>query len=129
MMRLKGAIAVLLLCSATALAEETQPQPAQSSELELFSLESQMEQSVSTSTKTEQRAAQTPAVITVVTAEEIQQRGYTSLADVLRAVPGFYDVYDGVHHNVGVRGISGGEDADGNVIKLMIDGHPVDYRP
>jgi len=110
-------------------AQEGPPAPAPSSELELFSLESQMEQSVSTSTKTEQRAAQTPAVVTVVTSDEIQARGYTSLADVLRAVPGFYDVYDGVHHNIGVRGVNGGENAAGNVIKLMIDGHPVDYRP
>jgi iron complex outermembrane receptor protein len=100
-----------------------------SSELDLFSLDSQMEQSVSTSTKTEQRAAQTPAVVTVITAEEIQARGYTSLADVLRAVPGFYDAYDLVHHNIGVRGINGGENAAGNVIKVMIDGQPVDYRP
>jgi outer membrane receptor for ferrienterochelin and colicins len=136
-----GALAVLLAWTTTVAAQEpttTSPPPpppppaaapAQSSELELFSLESQMEQSVSTSTKTEQRAAQTPAVVTVVTAEEIQARGYTCLADVLRAIPGFYDAYDLVHHNIGVRGINGGENAAGNVIKVMIDGHPVDYRP
>src|SRR4051812_22917934 len=130
MMQRQGVLAMLLMCGASALAQEAQPQPpAGSSELELFSLESQMEQSVSTSTKTEQRAAQTPAVGTGVRAEEFQQRGYTSLAEVLRAVPGFYDVYAGVHHNVGLRGINGGEQAAGNVIKLMIDGHPVDYRP
>jgi iron complex outermembrane receptor protein len=44
-------------------------------------------------------------------------------------VPGFYDVYDGTTHNVGIRGINGGENASGNVVKLMIDGQPVDYRP
>src|SRR5437660_871094 len=95
-------VALLLTLSSTVAAQEPPPAapssptppPAQSSELELFSLESQMEQSVSTSTKTEQRAAQTPAVVTVVTADEIQARGYSSLADVLRAIPGFYDAFD-----------------------------------
>jgi iron complex outermembrane receptor protein len=96
------------------------------SELDLDSL---LEQPIVASTKTQQRTAQAPAVITVVSFEEIQARGYTTLAEVLRAVPGFYDVYDGVTHNVGVRGINGGAQASGNVIKLMIDGQPVDYRP
>jgi iron complex outermembrane receptor protein len=117
-----------LLASRPTRAQEPEAPPP-SSERELFNLESQFEQLVATSTKTTQRAAETPAVVTVVSADEIQQRGYTSLAEVLRAIPGFYDVYDHVHHNIGVRGINGGEDAAGNVIKLMIDGHPVDYRP
>jgi iron complex outermembrane receptor protein len=44
-------------------------------------------------------------------------------------MPGFYDVYDLVRHNFGIRGINGGMGASGNVIKLMIDGQPVDFRP
>ena len=48
---------------------------------------------------------------------------------MLRTVPGFYDVHDLVTHNVGVRGVNGGARASGNVIKLMIDGMPVDFRP
>lgn len=98
-------------------------------ELKAMDLESLLELTVSSSTKTEQRSGQAPAVVTVVTAEEIAGRGYTSLAEVLRAVPGFYDVYDLVFHNVGIRGVNGGARASGNVLKLMIDGHPVDYRP
>jgi iron complex outermembrane receptor protein len=134
MTRLATAIAIWvtilgIVGSALAQPQESAPPAPAGNEMELFSLESQMEQSVSTSTKTEQRAAQTPAVVTVVTAEEIQARGYTSLAEILRSIPGFYDVYDLVHHNVGVRGINGGEGAAGSVIKVMIDGHPVDYRP
>ena len=95
----------------------------------MVELDSQLTGMVVSSTKRAQRASQTPAVITVVSADEIQARGYTSLADVLRSVPGFYDVYDLVNHNMGVRGINGGARASGNVIKLMIDGHPVDFRP
>ncbi|MEW5851012.1 MAG: TonB-dependent receptor [Myxococcota bacterium] len=98
-------------------------------ELAVLDLESLLDVEIYSSTKTSQRGASAPAVVTVVTADEIRDRGYTSLADVLRTVPGFYDVYDLVSHNVGVRGINGGRNAGGSVIKLMIDNHPVDYRP
>jgi outer membrane receptor protein involved in Fe transport len=122
-----------LLSAVTASAEKAAEKPAaaadQESELQIFQLETQLEQSVVSSTKSEQRSAEAPAVITVVTSDEIRDRGYTSLAEILRWVPGFYDVYDGVTHNVGVRGINGGIDASGDLIKVMIDGHPVDYRP
>jgi iron complex outermembrane receptor protein len=101
----------------------------QESELALFQLDSAMSQSVSSATGSQTRASEAPAVITVITREEIEVRGYRSLADALRTVPGFYDVFDGVTHNVGVRGINAGLGASGSIIKLMIDGLPVDYRP
>ena len=95
----------------------------------MVEFEDQLSQMVVSITKTAQRAEKAPAVITVVSADEIQARGYRTLADVLRTVPNFYDVYDLVTHNVGVRGVNGGARASGNVIKVMIDGMPVDFRP
>ncbi len=97
-------------------------------ELMQLDLESLLELKVVSSTKTEQRSGQSPAVITVITGEELRGRGYRTLAEALRSIPGFYDVYDLVTHNVGIRGVNGGARAGGNVLKLMIDGHPVDYR-
>ncbi len=96
---------------------------------EMLSVESQLQEMVVSSTRTATRASQVPAVVTVVTADEIQSRALVDLAGVLRTVPGFYDVHDLVTHNIGVRGVSGGLRASGNVIKLMIDGVAVDYRP
>ncbi len=92
-------------------------------------LESQLNEMVVSSTKVAQRATQAPAVITVIKADEIQARGYTSLADLLRSVPGFHSIYDFTTHNVGIRGVSGGVRASGNVLKLMIDGQAVSFRP
>lgn len=103
--------------------------PEEGQAIEDIDLEDLLNQPIVSSTKAEETAARTPAVVTVITSDEIRARGYTTLADVLRTVPGFYDVYDGVSHNVGVRGINGGARASGNVIKLMIDGQPVDFRP
>ena len=92
-------------------------------------MESQLKEMVVSTTRTAIRASQSPAVITVVTAEEIQTRGLSDLAAILRTVPGFYDVADLTTHNVGVRGVNGGLRASGNVIKVMIDGVAVDFRP
>lgn len=96
---------------------------------EMLSMESQLQDLVVSTTRTAIRASQSPAVVTVVTAEEIQARGLTDLAAILRTVPGFYDVSDLTTHNLGVRGINGGLRAAGNVIKVMIDGVAVDFRP
>ena len=104
------------------------PRTPHEDDFEAIEVDSQMEQPVISSTKLPKRAASVPAVVTVINAVEIQARGYTSLAEILRGVPGFYDVYDLVTHNVGVRGINGGAQASGNVLKLMIDGQPVDFR-
>jgi outer membrane receptor for ferrienterochelin and colicins len=128
------AVAAILLAALPARSQDT---PATGNEAdyfmqldtELYKLGSSLTDSVVSSTKTAQRGAETPAVITIVTAEEIRWRGYGSLAEILRSVPGFYDVYDLVTHNVGVRGINGGARASGGIIKVMIDGHPVDFRP
>ena len=92
-------------------------------------MESQLKELVVSTTRTAMRASQSPAVVTVVTAEEIQTRGLADLAAILRTVPGFYDVHDLTTHNLGVRGINGGLRAAGNVIKVMIDGVAVDFRP
>ena len=96
---------------------------------EMLSMESQLKEMVVSTTRTAVRVSKSPAVVTVVTAEEIQTRGLTDLAGILRTVPGFYDVSDLTTHNLGVRGINGGLRASGNVIKVMIDGVAVDFRP
>lgn len=98
-------------------------------DIEHVTLEDLLNRTVTTATRSGETVRESPAVITVVTRDEILRRGLLSLADILRTVPGFYDVYDLVTHNVGVRGINGGVRASGSVIKVMIDGHPVHFRP
>lgn len=83
---------------------------------------------VETATKTEQRAEQAPAIVTVVTRDEIRRWGYRSVAEALTHVVGFYVVDDHIVPNVAVRGVSGGLRAESGIIKLMIDGHTVAFR-
>ncbi len=113
--------------SASAWAQEQAPEAPHA--IEELDLQELLALPIVSSSKVEQRAGQAPAVVTVVTDDDIKNRGYSSLAEILRVVPGFYDVYDQVTHNVGVRGINGGARASGNVLKVMIDGEPVDFRP
>lgn len=71
-----------------------------------------------------QKVADTPASITIVTAEEIKRYGYRTLADVLRNVPGFYISSDRNANSVGVRGFGPPGDYNSRIL-LLVDGHRV----
>jgi iron complex outermembrane receptor protein len=83
---------------------------------------------VSTASKTAERVADAPAIITVITAEEIARWGYRSVAEALQHVTGFYLIDDHVLPNAGVRGVAGGLGAESGSIKVMIDGASVAFR-
>lgn len=84
---------------------------------------------VGVATKREQSTQEAPAVVDVITREEIAERGYMSVSEALRTVPGFYVVDDHLLPNVGVRGLSSGQRSWSRIMKVMIDGQPVPYRP
>jgi len=68
-----------------------------------------------------QQVSDVPSQVTIVTSEEIKLYGYRTLADVLRASPGFYVYNDRNYSYFGVRGFKSG---DFNTrILLLIDGH------
>ena len=83
---------------------------------------------VSTATKTAESIDDAPAIITVVTREDIRRWGYRDVADVLNHTVGFFSIDDHILPNVAVRGMSGGLGAESGVIKVMIDGRTVAYR-
>jgi iron complex outermembrane receptor protein len=70
-----------------------------------------------------------PANVFTILGSEIADHGWRSLAEVLANVPGMYIVDDYVSYNVSVRGASGGLRAGTRIIKVMINGVDVNFRP
>jgi outer membrane receptor protein involved in Fe transport len=71
----------------------------------------------------------TSANVYSITRNEIARHGWRSVAEALATVPGLYVVEDLVHPSVGVRGVTGGLAAGTRIVKVMIDGHAVNFRP
>ncbi|HKQ68440.1 MAG TPA: TonB-dependent receptor plug domain-containing protein, partial [Polyangiaceae bacterium] len=110
-------------------AAQTSASDSDLQELESLSLEVLLETKVVTATKTARTVEEAPAVVSVVTREDIARWGYQSLSEALQHVVGFYIIDDHAIANAGVRGISGGLFGESSGIKLMIDGHSVAFRP
>ena len=96
---------------------------------EEIDLEALFDTEIEVATKRAQSLVEAPAVVSVVTADEIRERGYLSIAEALRALPGFYVVDDYLAPSVGVRGLPSGQRAWSRIMKVMVDGHPIAYRP
>lgn len=79
-------------------------------------------------TKTKQTVAEAPAIMTVVTKEEIRSRGYRSVAEILHHTLGFYIVDDHMIPNLGIRGVAGGFMGESGTVKVMIDGQSVAFH-
>jgi outer membrane receptor for ferrienterochelin and colicins len=71
-----------------------------------------------------QRLTEAPASVTVVTATDIENFGWRTLADVLKSVRGFHVTYDRNYSYVGVRGFGRPTDYNNRVL-LLVDGHRV----
>ncbi len=97
-------------------------------ELEELALEDLLNLTVVTSTKKEERTGESPAVVMVLSREELRRAGHQSVAEALAQVPGLVVSTDHVFHNVGVRGITGGIRGGNRHIKFMINGQPMAYR-
>ncbi len=84
---------------------------------------------VVTPTKRVQKPSEAPAVIAVITCRDLREHGYTSVAEALRAVPGVAVIDDHTYQHIGVRGIFGEFDTPNDIIRVMINGQPVSFRP
>ncbi|MDT8406132.1 MAG: TonB-dependent receptor [Methylococcales bacterium] len=80
--------------------------------------------SVYTASKHEQPVTQAPAMVSVVTYDEIQKFGYRSLADILASMTGVFTSYDRVYQRVGIRGFNRPGDFNYRLL-MMVDGHRI----
>jgi len=69
-----------------------------------------------------QSAREAPARVTVITRDEITRFGYRTLAEALRAVPGFYLSGDRNYDHIGLRGFLRPNDFNDRIL-LLVNGH------
>ena len=91
-----------------------------------LSLEELMNESVTSVSKKETRLGESPAAIAVVTSEDIQRTGHTTLPELLRLVPGM-DVAR-IHGNEWALTARGFNDQYANKLLVLMDGRTV-YSP
>jgi outer membrane receptor protein involved in Fe transport len=108
-----------LLCAETTLAQVAQPDLSRMSLEDLVKIQVD---TVSGASKFLEKATDVPASITIVTAEEIRQFGYRTLADVLQSVRGFNVIYDRNYSYVGIRGFLKSGDYNARIL-FLLDGH------
>lgn len=108
------------IVGATASAQERDPSRKPAPDLSTLDLEQLLQvEIVYAASKREQKLREAPSAVSVVTADEIKQHGYRTLADVLRSVPSFYVTYDRNYSYVGVRGFARPGDYSSRVLLLV----------
>jgi outer membrane receptor protein involved in Fe transport len=124
-------LAVLVL-AAPGSAWADDPPPAEDGAAGAFldlSLEDLLNLKVTTASGDEEERSLASANVTVITSADIERRRWRSLEEILREVPGLYVVDDHALPSVGVREVTPGFRAGTRIIKIMIDGYAVSFRP
>ncbi len=117
--------------ASTPAAAESEPPPVTTQSGNLWSFLSQEREAAevfSSATKTQLKLTETPAIVSVITAAMMQDRGYRSVGEALRALAGITLNEDLIVPDVSMRGINSGLRGGSSILKVMINGHPTQYR-
>ncbi len=100
------------------------------SETSIFdlTLEELLEMEIVSATRSLQKLSTAPAIINVITEQQIKERGYSTVAEAIGSLPGIDFIDDHFQQNIGVRGVNGGLRAWSRIVKVMIDNQAVSYR-
>jgi len=120
-----GLVLILILFLPIQISAQKQVKPK---ELFKMPLEELMDiKVVTTVTKHEQTVEEAPAIVTVITDEQIKNRGYRSIVELLKDVLGI-DIIDNVARvEIGMRGINNKSDY-GKHILFLLDGHDMGWK-
>ena len=114
---LAGVLGILLACAASSFAQVRE-------DLTSLPLEQLLGMQVIGASRYAQKASEAPSAVTIITAEDIRNFGYRTVADVLKSVRGFHTTYDRVYGYVGVRGVAPPGDYNTRLL-VLIDGYRV----
>lgn len=74
--------------------------------------------------KYQQSASHAPALVSIITSDDIQMFGYRTLAEIIESVSGMYASYNRNYAYIGVRGFQRSGDLNTRIL-LLIDGHRI----
>jgi len=110
----------MLISASLAVAQQPTPPPKQAIDTITNDLEQLMKiEIVVAGSKRAQESRDVASSVSVVTAAEIREHGYRTLADVLRTLPGFYVSNDRNYSYIGVRGFSRPGDWNSRILLLL----------
>jgi outer membrane receptor protein involved in Fe transport len=111
-------LATSLVCRAAA----GQESPEGARDFEQLSLDALLNPTITTATKSVRTLEQTPSIVSVFGREDMDRLGARQLIDLLRYVPGFYEVGAQLERNVAIRGIHASSPAH---FVVLLDGLPL----
>lgn len=117
-LRRRAAGLALLACAALPAAADT-PE-----DLTALPLEQLLTMEVYSASKYVQKTSQAPALVTVITAADIGQHGWRTLAEIARSVRGLYVSYDRNYSYLGARGLLRPGDYNTRFL-LLVDGNRI----
>jgi len=89
---------------------------------------SMLEVNVTIATGSSQKVTDAPAIVSIVSAQDIHYWGFQSVAEAINHQPGIYCIDDGLSFNCGLRGVSGGFRGYSKILKVMVNGQPISFR-
>ena len=107
---------LLLLGSGPHLLAQAVPDPM------VLSLDSLLNTKISSAAKYQQTISEAASSVTIITAEDIQRHGYSTLPEALAATRGLYLSYDRNYAFLGTRGFSRPSDYNNRVL-VLLDGN------
>lgn len=70
-----------------------------------------------------------PSVMTVLDADYLKAFGFRTVQEALDYVLGLYMIDDHLTGNMGIRGVNAGLMGEGGLMKVMLNGMPVNFKP
>lgn len=93
-----------------------------------LSLEDLMNIEIVSAVRQNQNISDAPSIVSVITENQIKERGYLSVDEALNSIAGLDVITDHFQPNLGIRGINGGLRSWSRLVKVMIDGQNVSFR-